>query len=367
MDFPDDSSNDIRLALEKAEARARLASATLPDRFNEDWRFGRPHRHAAELAAALNDTARPDSGRICIEGAGEDVAWELTKDDAPGEEELLMQSIGSDYLLGLHLRRLSRGVCVMLERTQEQPITITYETDGLFCPTTSIIAAPGVKARIIERHLVRGEGILFTTRHIVAMQGAELAVELAEEGSGHSRCMNITHLHAVGAQLRHLSQHSGHAWAREELVAEILDSSQECPADVRLFSANRLTGSQVLDQHTRQIHGVGGARSDLLYKNVVDEHATAIFAGNIYVAPGAHNTDAYQSNRNMLLHEDASVHSLPGLEILADRVRCSHGSASAPMDEEQLFYLMSRGISRRDAQLLVAEGFLADVSERFRA
>ncbi len=365
MDFPD--STDIRLALEKAEAQARLASAPAPDRLNEDWRFGRPHKHAAALITALADTARPCSGSIHLSGAGDGVAWELGKDDVPEEEEVLMHAIGSDHLLALHLKRLSRGVCIYLEQSPEQPITITYETDGLFCPTTGIIAAAGVKAHIIERHIVRGEGILFTTRRIMAEAGADIAVELQEEGSGSSCTLNITNIQAANATVRHLTQHQGHAWAREETIAEILHSAPEAPADIRLYSANRLSGRQVLDQHTRQLHRWGGAKSDLLYKNVVDEHATAIFAGNIYVAPGAHDTDAYQSNRNMLLSEDATIHSLPGLEILADRVRCSHGSASAPMDEEQLFYMMSRGIPRHEAQLLVAEGFIADALDRFRA
>ncbi len=365
MDFPD--STDIRLALEKAEAQARLTAAPAPDRLNEDWRFGRPHKHAVALIEALTDAASPCSGTIRLSGAGEDVAWELGKDDAPEEEEVLMHSIGSDHLLSLHLRRLTRGVCIYLEKSQEQPITITYETDGLFCPTTGIIAAAGVKARIIERHIIKGEGIMFTTRRIMAEAGADISVELEEQGSGHSRALNITNIQADSATVRHLTQHQGHEWAREETIAEVLHSTPEAPADIRLYSANRLSGRQVLDQHTRQVHQWGGAKSDLLYKNVVDEHATAIFAGNIYVAPGAHATDAYQSNRNMLLHEDATIHSLPGLEILADRVRCSHGSASAPMDEEQLFYMTSRGIPRHEAQLLVAEGFIADAIERFRA
>ncbi len=367
MDFPDDSNTDIRLALEKAEAQARLANAPAPDRLNEDWRFGRPHKHGAPLIEALTNKVRPCSGTIHIEGAEEDVAWELGKDDAPEEEEILMHSIGSDHLLALHVKRLSRGVCIYLEKSQEKPITITYETDGLFCPTTGIIAAAGVKAHIIERHVVRGEGILFTTRRIMAETGANIAVELQEEGSGDSHAMNITNIQADCATVRQLTQHNGHLWAREETIADILHSTPEAPADIRLYSANRLSGHQVLDQHTRQTHSWGSAKSDLLYKNVVDEHATAIFAGNIYVAPGAHDTDAYQSNRNMLLNEDATIHSLPGLEILADRVRCSHGSASAPMDEEQLFYMESRGIPRHEAQLLVAEGFLADAVERFKA
>ncbi len=368
MDFPDDSSNDIRLALEKAEFLARLDAAPLPDRLNEDWRFGSPHKHAATLAERLDEAQkRPCSGTIRIEGAGEEAAWEMGREDEPAESDLFLQSIGSDHLLKLHMRRLTRGVALFLTQSPERSITITYETDGLFTPTTSIMAMEGVKADIVERHIVRGSGLIFTTRSIIAQPGADISVELVEEGSGESRSMNITNIRAVGARVRHLTRHEGHAWAREETVAEIQHSSEEKPADIRLYSANRLTGSQLLDQHTRQVHSWGGAKSDLVYKNVVDGHATAIFAGNIYVAPGAHRTDAYQSNRNMLLHEDATVHSLPGLEILADRVRCSHGSASAPMDEEQLFYLMSRGISRRDAQLLVAEGFLGDVIEQFRS
>ncbi len=367
MDFPDDSNSDIRLALEKAEALARLSSAPLPDRLNEDWRFGRPHKHATALAAALADRQRPNVGTVRIEGAGEDVAWDMSLEEASAEEDPFVQSIGSDHLLNLHLKHALRGVCILLEKSHEHPITITYETDGLFTPTTCIHAQEGVKARIIERHIVRGEGIMFTTRRIFAMRGADISVELEEMGSGSSRCLNITNIQAAGATVRHLTQHSGHEWAREETLASILSSDADNPADLRLFSANRLSGHQVLDQHTRQIHSWGAARSDLLYKNVVDDHATAIFAGNIYVAPGAHDSDAYQSNRNMLLSEDATIHSLPGLEILADRVRCSHGSASAPMDEEQLFYMTSRGIPRREAQLLVAEGFLADALEKFRA
>ena len=111
--------------------------------------------------------------------------------------------------------------------------------------------------------------------------------------------------------------------------------------------------------------GLGAATSNLLYKNVLDGNATATFAGNIYVAPGAHNTDAYQSNRNLLLSEDATVNSLPGLEILADKVRCSHGSASAPVNEEQLFYLLSRGISREAAISLLSHGFIKDAIEKY--
>ena len=356
MDFPE--NNDIRLALEQAEAEHRLATATLPDRLCEDWRFGRPHKHAAAMAE-LAESA-DNAGTVTVEGA-DDALCE--PDDDARDSVKLMQSIGSDKFLALQLAHFGKGVVLFLERSYKEPITITYETEGTFLPTTQIVAVAGAKARIIERHICRGEkAAILCTRTIMAAEGAELSVELHEEGSGASRAMNITNITADGAAVRHLTTHSNHAWAREETVAEIMGAKG---TDVQLYSANRLGAAQVLDQHTRQRHTSGGSTSNLLYKNVVDDKATAVFAGNIYVAPGAHDTDAYQSNRNMMLSEDATIHSLPGLEILADHVRCSHGSASAPMDEEQLFYLLSRGIPRHTAQLLVAEGFLGDVTSRF--
>lgn len=359
MNLPD--NDNLRLAMEKAEAEARLTSALAPDRFNEDWRFGRPHRYAAELIQRLQDKDARSVGQVSFQappGVVEMMDFSLR------DNELLMSTIGSDYLQKLHLSHFGKGLSLLIEGSIEEPIVITYETDSLFTPTTCIMAAPGARARIIERHHVRGEGILFCMRSLHMMDGADISVELEERGSGASRAMNITNISVMDAALRHLTSHEGHLWAREETIMELLHHEQK--ADVRLCSANRLKGQQVLDQHTRQIHTCGGASSDLLYKNVVDDKATAIFAGNIRVEPEAHDTNAYQSNRNMLLSEQAAVHSLPGLEILADHVRCSHGSASAPMDEEQLFYLLSRGIPRHQAQLLVAEGFLADALARFR-
>lgn len=362
MDFPE--NNSLQSALEKAAAQARLAQAALPDNLNEDWRFGHPRKHAAALAELLCSQSA-NTGKVSVL-APPGVSLEL--DDDTRECEELMATIGSDALLALHLKRYGKGIAIFLDEGMELegPIVITYETDGLFTPSTSILAAPGAKARIIERHICRGAATLFCTRSVQVMQGAELSLELQEIGSGQSRAMNISCLSVMSGRLRQLAASSRHLWAREETTAEILESADN-RADVQLYSANRLAGHETLDQHTRQIHRVGAAASNLLYKNVLDDNATAVFAGNIFVAPGAHGTDAYQANRNMMLSEKASVHSLPGLEILADHVRCSHGSATAPMDREQLFYLLSRGIPRHDAQLLVADGFLEDAISRFKA
>lgn len=349
-----------------AEAQQRFEQAVPPDRLNENWRFGKPHQYAAELIE-MAQSGQEVQASMNVDAPKGVVAESISPEDEDLKQTLmLMPTIGSDALLGLHIKRFGTGYCIMLEpgAVIEKPILITYEvSSGLCMPSTYVMAAEGSQATIIERHVCRGHAGIFCTRHFSLAEGAKLSVRLTECGDSSTRAFNITNIQNMGGVFSQMISHEGHAWAREETIGEIYSSAEGTA--IHLFGANRLRGNSVVDQHTRQIHHVGGAYSNLLYKNVLDENATAIFAGNIYVAPGAHQTDAYQANRNMLLSERATVHSLPGLEILADKVKCSHGSASAPMDDEQLFYLCSRGISKHDAQLLVAEGFLADVQAQF--
>ncbi len=123
-------------------------------------------------------------------------------------------------------------------------------------------------------------------------------------------------------------------------------------------------GDQHFDHNTRQDHIADHASSDLLYKGALDERSRSVFRGIIRVHPGAQRTDAYQTNRNLLLSEDARSDSLPNLEIEADDVRCSHGATVGQLDQEALFYLMSRGLGKTQAQRLVVLGFLGEVLSR---
>src|SRR5918911_418681 len=123
--------------------------------------------------------------------------------------------------------------------------------------------------------------------------------------------------------------------------------------------------NQVLDHHTLQDHLAPNAHSDLLYKGALRDESIAVFSGLIRVEPGAQKTDAYQTNRNLILGtDDAFAVSLPNLEIMADDVKCSHGSTTGQVDEVELFYLMSRGIPRKEAEKLVVFGFFGEVTSR---
>jgi Fe-S cluster assembly protein SufD len=123
-------------------------------------------------------------------------------------------------------------------------------------------------------------------------------------------------------------------------------------------------GRQHFDLHTLQKHLTDHTTSDLLIKGCLKDRARSIYQGLIQVAEGAQRTDAYQANRNLLLSDTARADSIPGLEILANDVRCTHGATIGTVDEEQMYYLMSRGLPGNEAQRLIVEGFFTPVLDR---
>lgn len=135
-------------------------------------------------------------------------------------------------------------------------------------------------------------------------------------------------------------------------------------------ATGRLSGVYVVDQarhldlDTTQEHDAPNAVSDLAFKGVLEDRARSVWRGVIRVAEGAQGTDAYQENRNLLLSPKARADSIPGLEIDTNDVRCTHGATAGPVDPMLRFYLMSRGIPRREAEQMIVEGFLEDALER---
>lgn len=123
-------------------------------------------------------------------------------------------------------------------------------------------------------------------------------------------------------------------------------------------------GSQHLDHDTQQNHLAENTTSDLLFKGALLQKARSVWQGMIYVAPGAQKTDGYQANRNLILESSARADSIPGLEIMADDVRCTHGATIGQLEEEPIFYLMSRGLTREEAERIVVDGFFTPIMER---
>jgi Fe-S cluster assembly protein SufD len=135
-------------------------------------------------------------------------------------------------------------------------------------------------------------------------------------------------------------------------------------AEGRISGFYFANGTQHLDHDTQQNHLAGNTISDLLYKGALMDESRSVWQGMIYVAPGADGTDGYQANRNLILSKGARADSIPGLEILADDVRCTHGATVGKIDEDELFYLYSRGIPKDEARQLIVMGFFERIMDR---
>jgi Fe-S cluster assembly protein SufD len=136
-------------------------------------------------------------------------------------------------------------------------------------------------------------------------------------------------------------------------------------ADAKVTGAYATRGRQHLDYATTQEHAAANTTSDLAFRGILDGRSSTVWSGMIKVDPGAQQIDAFQESRNLLLTKRAHADAVPGLEILANDVRCTHAAAIAQIDPDQLFYLRSRGLAIEDAKRLVIEGFLEATVERF--
>lgn len=135
-------------------------------------------------------------------------------------------------------------------------------------------------------------------------------------------------------------------------------------SDSELLGIYFPTGRQHIDHQTLQLHRVPNCRSDLLFNGALKDRARSVYMGVIKVLPGAQKTDAYQRNGNLILDSTARADSIPGLEIEADDVRCTHGATAAQVEDEYVFYLMARGLSRPQAERMIVQGFFQAVLDR---
>lgn len=153
---------------------------------------------------------------------------------------------------------------------------------------------------------------------------------------------------------------TGASWARNECLSRLEGPGSRSD----MLSVSIPAREQEYDQRTFQHHVSEGAYSDLLYKNSLYDNAKTIFSGLIFVDEDAHHTDAYQTCRNLMMSDTCEANSMPGLEINADQVKCSHGSTSSQISDEEIFYLQARGIDPVRARQLIARGFSVEVVER---
>lgn len=261
------------------------------------------------------------------------------------------------------------GVLLHVPRGVElrSPVRVTrwFSDAGVaFFSRTLIVAEPNSQVSFVDE--VLSDDFSETTLasgavEVIARDGARVQyVAVQRMGRGAFYQSAQCTLAGRDASLDTLNVSLGASTTRVDLNARLLGSGSSS----NMFGLYFGDADQHFDHNTSQDHLAPSARSDLLYKGALDGESRAVFRGVIRVAKNAQQTDAYQTNRNLLLSEKARADSLPNLEIEADDVKCSHGATVGQLDDETLFYLMSRGMSRGQAERLVVLGFLGEVLQR---
>lgn len=231
-------------------------------------------------------------------------------------------------------------------------------------PHNLVLLEEEAEATLIEEYGPSTQGLCLAQTEIILRPGASLRYILIQDSGPEAKYIGA---HRVklgrGARLTFASAHLGAAISKTFLEVDL----SQPEADAQLYGLYFGGGRQQTHLDTWQHHRAPECRSDLRFKGVLDQNAYAAYRGMIRLEPGAQHTDAYQQNRTLLLSTDACVHSIPGLEINANDVRCTHGATAGQVDPEMLFYLRSRGLTQAQARKAIVEGFFQDILPPFRA
>jgi Fe-S cluster assembly protein SufD len=278
------------------------------------------------------------------------------------------QKLGSEKFAALHTAFVTDGSFIYVPKGVEvpAPIVVTHVASGpgaAVFPHTLVVAEENSKVTVVD-YFVSSDAsahIACGANDLYAGHGAQLTYVAAQNWSPTTLSFQFNStVVRRDARVQSLNLHLGARQARHESLSQL----QAPGAFSEMLALTVAMGSQEFDQRTLQIHQAPNTKSDLLYKNALRDTSRTIFSGLIIVDPDAQKTDAYQSNRNLMLSDDAEANSLPGLEIQANDVRCTHGATSSRIDPEQEFYLQSRGIAKAAADELLTFGFFEEVLNR---
>ena len=367
--------------MSRAQLLERYRALPMPTTKDESWRFTDlagfdPDSFAANGATAV--AAAPSMLEIEAAGVAQVSEAGIEVERAPAgvrfeplaDHPLLGSLVGADEKFAAHNAALwKHGLLVHVPKgvVVEQPLYVRVANSiagGSLFWRLLVVAEPESRFTVIEEYASADPGLEGYSNAVV-----EIVVEQAAT-------VEYVSLQNLSRETWHFATHH----ARVERDAELdwvaggfgsakgkirIQNDLAGPgATSRVTGAYFADGSQHLDYDTFQEHIAPNTTSDFAFKGALRDTATAVWRGMIRVEKDAQRTNAYQENRNLLLAPTAHADSIPGLEILANDVRCTHGATLGQVDREQLFYLMARGLSRAEAERLIVRGFFQDVLDR---
>ena len=368
--------------MDRAAAAERYAALPLPDTTQEHWRFtdlkgfdpdsfvqnGHVQVPGTETMLELDAAglATVTESAVHIERVPEGVTFELLDENHPRLHEL----VGNDEKFAAHNAALwKQGLLVHVPRGMvlEQPlyVRLANSVDGgsLFFRLL-VIAEPESRFTLIEEYTSSTPELAAYTNIVSELfveQGARLEYvslqNLSREtwhfGNHHARVGRDAELDWVAGGF---GSKRGKTWIQNDLAGR--------GATSRVTGAYFTDRDQHIDYDTFQLHQAPDTTSDFAFKGALRDTSTAVWRGMIRVEPDAQKTNAYQENRNLMLSPTTHAVPIPGLEILANDVRCTHGATVSRVDREQLFYAMARGLTHSEAERLILRGFFQDVLDR---
>lgn len=388
------------LAEERRAAWRTYLATPFPTNRDERWRYTELERFAIdglELAEAPRDSSVSDRIRMRItdsdaEGTLVLKAGAVVHEDrrlkqagviftdlrsaVRDHEELVRQHLysvvnagdGQHKYAALNAAFWTNGTFVYVPRNVEVELPLgaftTNDRGGLAGNRTLIVVEPNAKVTYLDEYTSEpiGERLVNTgATEIVLGDGAKLRYVSLQNWSREVVQLNTIRAHlGRDARLESLTVSLGGDAARAEVEVSLKGPGAESEM-LGLYFADE---GQHYNQYTVQHHAADHALSDLLFKGALRDASSAVYSGVIVVDPGAQKTDAYQTNRNLLLDTESEAVSIPQLEIAANDVKCSHGSTTGPVPEDQRFYLMSRGLRPEVAEHVLVTGFLYEVMSR---
>jgi Fe-S cluster assembly protein SufD len=359
----------------RPELLERYRALPMPTTKDESWRFTDLKGFDPDAFVSNGKVGRSDpgtmlaldvSGRATVTPAGVEIEHApdgIRFEPLDEAHERIGQLVGAAEKFAAHNAALwEHGLLVHVPRGVElaEPL---YVRVSLPFWRLLVIADEGSRFSLVEEYASTGEGEAYSNAVV------ELFVE---EGAK----LEYVSLQNLSRETWHFASHH----ARVERDAELdwvaggfgskkgktrIQNDLAGPgATSRVTGAYFADGTQHLDYDTFQEHIAPSTTSDFAFKGGLRDNASAVWRGMIRVEKDAQKTNAYQENRNLMLSDTAHADSIPGLEILANDVRCTHGATLGQVDREQLFYLMARGLSRADAERLIVRGFFQDVLDR---
>ncbi len=352
------------LAGKRAAALETYTALPVPSNREEAWRF-------TNLRGFDPDVFAAHPGTLAFDGDAGGAVFTSLAHAVESHPELVERYLGTVVPAGEKFSAANAahwrdGVLVHVPAgvAVEAPLRTILEltdADSALYHRVLIVLERGARATFVEEYRSEVPGYLNAVVELVVADEAHLEYVTIQHHHSETRQFG-THRATVGrdAELDWVAAALGGTRAKSRMESLLAGQG----ARVKVTGAYYLNGREHIDYDTTQEHAAPNTMSDLAFKGVLDDRARAVWRGVIRVDKGAQKTDAYQENRNLLLSTDAQATPIPGLEIEANDVRCTHGATVGQVDSGQLFYLMARGLDRTEAQRLIVRGFFEPVLDR---